>query len=287
MGCFLMHKWKGCICTKCGQVRDKDHRFEQVPGKCLEKCAGCGQERIIPHRFLPAKGRCAAICEVCGEERPIIHSFKDGRCERCGIERASLGTPEYVEASDQYPQNGNGAALAGWLDGMIKKYRGAGSWELLEPAVRKYADCYEAFTMKLKRSGLYGKDLYSETTCEEYWGTFIADYCLNLYMQERMPNGYWDTAEKKRRLDNTQVLAGQVHPGVMVDYLKSKIVPHAAEDAAEVPMKLPEVIADQEHCDKLIKCFITVSAAKSQDAVPDSVYLLLTEAVKGAFETKA
>ena len=141
--------------------------------------------------------------------------------------------------------------------------------------------------MKLKRSGLYGNDLYSETTCEEYWGTFIADYCLNQYMQERMPNGYWDTAEKKRRLDNTQVLAGQVHPGVMVDYLKSKIVPHAAEDAAEVPMKLPEVIADQEHCDKLIKCFITVSAAKSQDAVPDSVYLLLTEAVKGAFETKA
>ena len=118
MACIFFHKWDGCKCTKCGFVRDKDHRIGwknwdnqgcvkictvcgskygkfdhemvQVPGTCGEKCVRCGYTRYH-HRFQRVDGTCTEKCLDCGEERKAPHVFRWEKCKEicnyCGYTR--------------------------------------------------------------------------------------------------------------------------------------------------------------------------------------------------------
>jgi hypothetical protein len=68
MACLFGHKWKGCKCEKCGKIRDEQHDFKHIQGKCIKKCVVCEKE------------------EEC-------HSFNDGfRCTECGATRDTIDT---------------------------------------------------------------------------------------------------------------------------------------------------------------------------------------------------
>ena len=42
MACLFGHKWNGCKCDKCGEIRDKEHNYA-AEGKYLQKCTICGK----------------------------------------------------------------------------------------------------------------------------------------------------------------------------------------------------------------------------------------------------
>ena len=81
LSCLFGHDWKGCKCTRCGEVRDEGHIFRPVPGQCEERCAVCGKKRSLPHLWNGCR------CERCGEIRNEYHSWDGCKCRRCGAVR--------------------------------------------------------------------------------------------------------------------------------------------------------------------------------------------------------
>ena len=72
------HKWDGCKCAACGEVRNEAHRWEGC------KCATCGQVRNEAHQWD------ACHCRVCGlvqhEGNDSYHDWSqdENQCARCG-----------------------------------------------------------------------------------------------------------------------------------------------------------------------------------------------------------
>ena len=74
MACLFGHKWDGCICIKCGKTRYEGHLFENVPGKCQNKCVKCGSEIQLNHHWD------GCICSICGERTSYV--VFDSLCEK-------------------------------------------------------------------------------------------------------------------------------------------------------------------------------------------------------------
>lgn len=285
MGCLFMHKWDGCKCIKCGQTRDRDHRPEDVPGKCLRRCAVCGQEWVKPHTYEDVADRCVKKCSVCGDEIPVPHSFVKGKCSRCGLERSSLGSAEFVEESEKYPGAENGAELARWLDNMIKRFKGSGNWELLEPACMEYSRSFAPIVEDMIKAEFYGKD-YTEMTLEQMWGTEQVNVNLRSYFEKRFWNGEWGVKAAEGEFSGFAVATarpGLLHPGVIQGYQLNDWLKNIDSSIAEHPMGLPEIISDENHCTLLVKGIYSIVRPEVEQKLPELVYNLLTDAVKAAF----
>lgn len=72
------HDWNGCKCERCGKKRDEGHQWQSVPDNCFERCAVCGKTQTIPHTW----GGC--ICTVCGK---VEHDWDVCVCRHCGEQR--------------------------------------------------------------------------------------------------------------------------------------------------------------------------------------------------------
>lgn len=94
--CLLFHKWDGCKCSKCGDVRDSNHSFSWVkdyisPERyCYEKCSKCGKTlKKMEHDFKRTAGQCYLVCSRCGSKSVLPeHQFQniDGQCmRRCKV----------------------------------------------------------------------------------------------------------------------------------------------------------------------------------------------------------
>jgi hypothetical protein len=62
---LLGHKWNGCKCESCGELRDEGHKFEPIGGKCEQKCSMCAKTRNVAHQWLGNK------CVLCGSVNPV------------------------------------------------------------------------------------------------------------------------------------------------------------------------------------------------------------------------
>ena len=96
-GCLFGHKWDGCKCARCGEIRDQAHNFDLCRGQCLVcgkkqppehawngcACSRCGTVRDEGHAF----DLCLGKCSVCGKETPPEHAWSDCLCTRCGAVR--------------------------------------------------------------------------------------------------------------------------------------------------------------------------------------------------------
>lgn len=67
--CLLGHKWVGCRCERCKQVRDRDHDWENC------RCRRCGLSRQSDHLWQ------GCVCRICGR---MNHQWKAGVCAVCG-----------------------------------------------------------------------------------------------------------------------------------------------------------------------------------------------------------
>lgn len=79
------HKWNGCKCTVCGEVRGEGHQWVRKEGVCLHTCTVCGQRQGVPHRYQPIPGQCREKCAWCGMERRMEHVIVNGTCTRCSM----------------------------------------------------------------------------------------------------------------------------------------------------------------------------------------------------------
>ena len=71
------HKWNGCKCARCGEVRNEQHSWRGCT------CTLCGKVRDEQHNWNLCLGRCLQ----CGKMRPPQHLWKGAACIRCGIKR--------------------------------------------------------------------------------------------------------------------------------------------------------------------------------------------------------
>lgn len=84
------HKWVGCKCTRCGEVRDAEHDFQPIPNKCQEKCSVCDKTIDIEHQYKTVENSCVEECDVCGSKRKTDHHWKNDTCEICGAKKSII-----------------------------------------------------------------------------------------------------------------------------------------------------------------------------------------------------
>ena len=65
------HSWHGCKCTRCGEIRDEGHEYNQVEGKCEQKCTICESVETLPHLWDGYK------CTRCGTTIGFAERFWD------------------------------------------------------------------------------------------------------------------------------------------------------------------------------------------------------------------
>ncbi len=83
---LLGHRYEHCRCVRCGHIRDAEHQWEEVEGRCERVCAVCGKREEIPHDWFYCR------CKRCGQQRDTHHRWlKKSACEQvcrvCGQER--------------------------------------------------------------------------------------------------------------------------------------------------------------------------------------------------------
>lgn len=74
---LLGHSWAGCKCDRCGELRDEEHSFQPIEGKCKQQCSVCDQVEALPHQWVDNK------CTRCGKSKgfftkhlPFLHLEK-------------------------------------------------------------------------------------------------------------------------------------------------------------------------------------------------------------------
>jgi len=80
--CLFGHKWNGCKCEKCGEMRNEGHNYLAVDGKCIEECSKCYKILEVGHKWILLEKKCIEKCTICGKERDS-HQWDSGKCERC------------------------------------------------------------------------------------------------------------------------------------------------------------------------------------------------------------
>ena len=70
LSCLFGHKWNGCLCERCGAVRDEGHNFISVEGSCQSICSRCGEKGSLRHKWNHVGRGCK--CEVCGATRTVL-----------------------------------------------------------------------------------------------------------------------------------------------------------------------------------------------------------------------
>ena len=74
MGC-LFHKWDGCRCSRCGELRDTRHYWAGC------RCRTCGKQRDEGHEWN------GCTCRICGKRRNEGHDWNGCTCRICGKRR--------------------------------------------------------------------------------------------------------------------------------------------------------------------------------------------------------
>ncbi len=66
LACLFGHKWDGCRCVRCGEIRDEGHNYTH---------------------FRPSNtGKCVGTCK-CGKKQELEHEWVGEKCARCGLRR--------------------------------------------------------------------------------------------------------------------------------------------------------------------------------------------------------
>jgi tetratricopeptide (TPR) repeat protein len=75
-----LHSWKGCMCSACGKIRDKEHLWAND----CNLCSICGHTRDEGHQW---NTKDCAACTVCGKKAPENHIWEGCKCTTCGKTR--------------------------------------------------------------------------------------------------------------------------------------------------------------------------------------------------------
>ena len=108
LSCIFGHRWNGCKCARCGEVRDTGHEFNGCTCKycglrrdtghdfkykfkaknCLGTCSICQKTVELPHDFKPVPGKCYMECTRCHGQTQPNHQYQSepGSCKKvCSV----------------------------------------------------------------------------------------------------------------------------------------------------------------------------------------------------------
>ena len=85
--CLIHHHWTGCLCERCGQVRDTEHRWEGC------RCPQCGLVRDEGHDWESV--HCRLKCRRCGRVGRSDHAWTGCVCARCGAHHPEATAAEH------------------------------------------------------------------------------------------------------------------------------------------------------------------------------------------------
>ena len=89
------HKWNGCTCERCGEVRNEGHEYTAFTlsyGECVGHCK-CGRSFVFQHDYQTVPGKCYDVCSRCGSVRELEHQWQSAegtdkeKCAVCGMVR--------------------------------------------------------------------------------------------------------------------------------------------------------------------------------------------------------
>lgn len=102
---LIGHRWEGCRCARCGEMRAEGHQWVETEDKCEHTCVVCGVTETVPcewfhcrckrcgtqrdeHHLWLKKTACEQVCRICGKERET-HDWRHvdrgvDRCAACG-----------------------------------------------------------------------------------------------------------------------------------------------------------------------------------------------------------
>ena len=65
LSCIFGHKWNGCTCERCGEVRDEGHEYTKYAPNDKE-CVGhwCGKQQALKHDWQSQPGSCSRKLET-------------------------------------------------------------------------------------------------------------------------------------------------------------------------------------------------------------------------------
>ena len=93
--CLFGHKWDGCRCERCDEIRDESH----IWNGCM--CKACSKRRDEGHDYVQVEGKCLEKCTICSKIRESqSHKWNGCQCERCG-EISTEGIRSIVRGIEQ------------------------------------------------------------------------------------------------------------------------------------------------------------------------------------------
>ena len=103
LSCVFGHKWNGCKCERCGEIRDEDHNYTH---------------------FQPSNtGKCVGTCK-CGKKQELGHEWIGEKCARCGLRQdfsyeyamQMMDEKKYYDAFKRFEMIEKGP-LGGYIEG--------------------------------------------------------------------------------------------------------------------------------------------------------------------------
>ena len=95
LSCIFGHKWNGCTCERCGEVRNEGHEYTKFTPhnkECIGYCK-CGRSFVFQHDYQTVPGKCYDVCSRCGSVRELEHQWQSAegtdkeKCAVCGMVR--------------------------------------------------------------------------------------------------------------------------------------------------------------------------------------------------------
>lgn len=103
LSCIFGHKWNGCTCERCGEVRNEGHEYTKFTPhnkECVGHCK-CGRSFVFQHDYQTVPGKCYDVCSRCGSVRELEHQWQSvegtdkEKCAVCGMVRPIPGLAAY------------------------------------------------------------------------------------------------------------------------------------------------------------------------------------------------
>ena len=118
LSCIFGHKWNGCTCERCGEVRNEGHEYTKYTpnGKeCVGRCK-CGRSYVFQHDYQTVPGRCFDVCSRCGAEARYIpghdsHHAWERVPGECKLKCANCGATTDIEWEDHDWQRQPGTCM--------------------------------------------------------------------------------------------------------------------------------------------------------------------------------
>jgi len=181
-----------------------------------------------------------------------------------------MGSPEYVKVTESIPSDN--ISLAQFIVKVASDFAGKGDWELLEPACRRYAEGFSCIVEELDAAKVVANG----------WGWYAPNLAIRRYLDLRIAKGNFNLKNANEELAKAgrAMRPGQIHPGVVYDFVIKKLTPYLVESSRNTLELLPNM-QSEDACNALTELVLhTKEKPRSTAALVSWLYDQAVDFVK-------